>query len=144
MESSRNCKNALVRWVDQFFIDVLDIIILEKRLLDRMMLAPNLTDLCKSGKLVINCPYRLLYRLFESPTNAHHLTDTLHAATKQPANTVEFFEIPSRDLDHNIIKTRLKARTRDFRHRVFNFIQRNAETQLCCNEGERITCGLGC
>ena len=84
------------------------------------------TDLRKPSELIIDCSNGLLDRLLESPADAHHLTDTLHTATKKSADAVEFFQVPSGDLDNDIIQAGFKTSTGDFGDGVLDLIQGNA------------------
>ena len=72
------------------------------------------TYLRKPSELIIDGPNCLLYCFFERPSNAHNLSHTLHAAAEQPTDTVEFFEIPTRDLDDDIVQAGFEAGTGDF------------------------------
>jgi hypothetical protein len=53
--------------------------------------------------LIIDRTNRLLDRFLKRPTDAHDLTDTLHAAAQEAADAVELLEIPAGNLDNNII-----------------------------------------
>lgn len=75
----------------------------------------------------------------ESAADAHDLAYTLHAAAEEPADTAEFLEVPSRNLDNDIVQTWLKASASKLRHRVLDFVQGNAETKLSRNEGKRVS-----
>ena len=68
----------------------------------------------KPSELIIDGSNCLLYCFFERSSNAHNLSHTLHAAAEQPTDTVEFFEIPTRDLDNDIIQAGFEAGTGDF------------------------------
>jgi hypothetical protein len=97
------------------------------------------THLGKPTKLIVDRPNRLLYGLLKCPPNAHHFTHTLHAATQQPTDAVELFQVPARDLDDHIIQAGLKARTSDFGHGVLDLVERDAESEFRSDEGERVS-----
>ena len=78
-------------------------------------------------------------RLFERPTNRHDLSDTLHTTTEQLAHAAELFEVPARNLDDNVVETRLKACTGHLRDGVLDFVERDAKAQFRCDEGKGIT-----
>lgn len=67
------------------------------------MTEASLTYLRKSKELIVDRPYRLLDGLFESSADAHDFTDALHTTAKEPADPVEFLEVPTWYLDDNII-----------------------------------------
>ena len=64
----------------------------------------------KSSKLIVNGTNGLLDGLFESSSDAHNFTDTLHAAAEEFAHAVELLKIPARNLDDDVIKRGLEAR----------------------------------
>ena len=80
----------------------------------------------KPSELIIDGSNCLLYCFFERSSNAHNLSHTLHAAAEQPTDTVEFFEIPTRDLDNDIIQAGFEAGTGDFCDRILDFIKGNS------------------
>ena len=100
------------------------------------------TYLRKSGELVVDRPDRLLDRLLERTADAHDLADGLHAAAEQAADAAELLEVPARDLDDDVVEARLEARGRDLGHRVLDLVERDAETELRSDEGERVAGGL--
>lgn len=108
-----------------------------------MRFKPPGAHLREPRKLIIYRPNGLLNRLLERATDAHHLSNALHTAAEQPRNTAELLQIPARDFDNYVVKTRLKACRRDFRDRVFNLVERDPKAEFCRDEGERITCRLG-
>jgi hypothetical protein len=73
----------------------------------------KLVDLSKTVKLIIYGPDCFLNRFLEIAANTHNFTYTLHAATQQFTNAAELLQIPSWNLDHNVIETRLEAGTSD-------------------------------
>ena len=89
--------------------------------------------------MIVDCSYRLLYRLLKCPPNAHNFTNTLHAATQQPADAVELFQVPARDLDNHIIQAGLEARTSDFGYGVLDLVEWNAESQFRSDKGKRVS-----
>ena len=80
----------------------------------------------KPSELIIDGPNCLLNCFFERSSNAHNLSHTLHAATEQTTDTVEFFEIPTRDLDDDIVQAGFEAGTGDFCDRVLDFVKGNS------------------
>lgn len=92
--------------------------------------------------MIINRPYCLLNSLFESPTDTHDLTDTLHAAAEESADTAELLEVPAWHLDDDIVQARLKASAGHFRYGIFDFVQRHTKTKLSSDEGKGVTRGF--
>lgn len=97
----------------------------------------------KTRELVVNTPNSLLDGLLESTADGHDFTNRLHGGAQRGADTVEFLEIPSGNLDDTVVKRRLKARGSQLGHRVSDLVQRNVQTQLGSNEGKRVTGSLG-
>lgn len=102
----------------------------------------NPSYLTKAKELVVDGSNRFLNCFLKRAANAHHFSYTLHTAAKDLADPGELFEIPTRDLNDDIIQGRFKARARDLCNRVLDLIKRNSETQLGCNKGQRIACRL--
>ena len=98
----------------------------------------KLTYLRETRELIIDSADGLLDGLLKRATDAHDLTHGLHAAAEQPTDAVELLEIPARNLHHDVVQTRLKARARNLCDGILDLIQRNAETQLCSDESQRI------
>ncbi len=105
--------------------------------------ATNQTHLRKSRKLIIYRTNGLLNRLLERATDAHHLTNALHATAEQPRNATELLEVPARDFDDYVVEARLKACRRDFRDRVFDLVEGDPKAEFCRDERERIARRLG-
>lgn len=93
----------------------------------------------KSGELVIDSANRLLNRFLKRPTDAHDLTDALHAAAEEATDTVELLEIPTRNLHNNIVQTWFEACSRDLGDGVPDFVQGDVETQLGGDKGKRVS-----
>jgi len=53
--------------------------------------------------LIIDRTNRLLDCFLKRPTDTHDLTDTLHAAAQEAADATELLEIPTGDLDNNVV-----------------------------------------
>ena len=98
----------------------------------------------KPGELIINRPYSFLNTLLKRPSNAHHLTHTLHATAQQLAHAVELLQVPSRDFANHVVQRRLEARARDFGYRVLDLVERDTEAEFGGDEGEWVAGGFGC
>ena len=57
----------------------------------------------KSGELIIDRTNRLLDRFLKRPTDTHDLTNTLHAAAQEATDATELLEVPTGNLDNNIV-----------------------------------------
>ena len=101
------------------------------------------THLGEPAKRIINGPNSLLERLFKSPPNRHNLTDTLHTTAQQPAHPIELLQVPSRNLDNDIVERGFEARRSDFGNRVLDLVQGDSEAELGSDESEGVTGGLG-
>ena len=100
------------------------------------------THLRKPIKPIINTPNRLLKRLLKRPPNRHNLPHTLHTTTQHPTHPTKLLQIPPRDLHHTIIQGRLKTRRRHLRHAVLDLVERDPQTELRGDEGERVARGF--
>ena len=85
----------------------------------------------------------LLQTLLERTTNSHDFTDGLHARAEEAADAVELLEVPARDLDDTVVQARLEARAGDLRDRVLDLVQRDAEAELCRDEGQWVASCFG-
>ena len=95
--------------------------------------------LCKPGKLIVNRTNRLLDRFFKRPSDAHDLTDTLHATAQESTDATELLEVPTGNLDDNVVQTRLEAGRRDSGDGVSDFVQGDIETEFSGDKGEWIS-----
>lgn len=89
-------------------------------------------------ELVVYCTHSLLNRFLERTADRHDFANALHAAAQHFANTVEFLQVPARDLDDAVVQARLEACTCRPGDRVADSVERDAEAKLCRNERERI------
>ena len=85
----------------------------------------------------------LLQSLFEGTANGHDLSDRLHAGAQFTGYSVEFTQVPTRDLADYIIQGRLKEGTGGFGNGVLQIEQAVTQSQLGGYEGQRITGCLG-
>ena len=92
--------------------------------------------------MIIDGPNSFLNSLLERPSNTHNLTNALHATAQQPADSAELLKIPARNLDNDVIQTRLEACASNLRDAVLDFVERNTETKLSGDESERVTGSL--
>src|SRR5581483_2610419 len=74
--------------------------------------------------------------------DGHHLADRFHLRPEHGFGTGEFFELPARDLDDDVIERRLKTRRRHFRDVVLDFIQPIADRELGRDFGDGEAGGL--
>ena len=81
---------------------------------------------------------RLLHTLLKRAANRHHLADRLHAAAELRRHAHKLAQVPARDLGHNIVQARLKARTRLARDIVAQLVQRDVEAKLRCDKRQRV------
>mmetsp|Transcript_11413 Transcript_11413/g.18908 ORF Transcript_11413/g.18908 Transcript_11413/m.18908 type:complete len:235 (-) Transcript_11413:1461-2165(-) len=86
----------------------------------------------------------LLQRLFQGAPNTHNFTNTLHGRANVGGNTLEFRHVPTGDLGHDVIQTRLKACLSLLGDGILNFVQWNTERKLGGHKCKRVTCGFGC
>lgn len=139
MERRSESKNTLVRRVCELLIDILNEVILSNTSATTSRARRQISYLAEARKLIVNGSDSFLDRLFESATNAHHLTNTLHAAAQQPTNPTELLQIPAWNLDHDVVQAGLETRTCDFGHRILDLVEWDTQAELRCNEGEGIT-----
>ncbi len=85
----------------------------------------------------------LLNSLLKGAADSHHLAHRLHRRAYLAAHAVKFSEVPARYLAHYIVEGRLKESRRLLGHRVFEVKQSVTQTELGCNESERIAGSLG-
>lgn len=55
------------------------------------------------GELIIDRTNRLLDCFLKRPTDTHDLTDTLHAAAQEAADTTELLEVPTGNFYNDIV-----------------------------------------
>jgi len=101
------------------------------------------THLRESSELIVDSSNSLLDRLLEGPSNAHDLSNTLHARVQRGRDPRELLEIPSRDFDDDVVERGLEASGGDLGDRVSDLVERDVETELGGDEGERVSGGLG-
>eukprot|EP00123_Amoebidium_parasiticum_P018886 comp24311_c0_seq1/m.45726 comp24311_c0_seq1/g.45726 ORF comp24311_c0_seq1/g.45726 comp24311_c0_seq1/m.45726 type:complete len:317 (+) comp24311_c0_seq1:2722-3672(+) len=97
----------------------------------------------ESSQFVVDRPNGLLYGLLEGACNRHDLTNTLHSGADAGVHTGELAQIPTGNLHHAVIETGLEARACDLCDLILDLRQRDAQSQLCSNERQRIAGGLG-
>jgi len=98
-----------------------------------------MTHLGKPSKLVINRSNSFLECLLECSADTHHLTHALHAAAQKPANAVELLEVPTRNLDHDIVHTWFKARTGDFGDGIPDLVEGYSKAEFGRDKCERVS-----
>lgn len=54
-------------------------------------------------------------------------------------DAIELLEVPTRNLDDDIVQARLETGARHLSHGILDFIERDAETQLCSDESQRVS-----
>lgn len=140
VKRSGDREDALICRVQEFSINILDIVILYFNLQKHGSRIQYVRIyLGKPSELIIDGPNCLLNGLFECPSNTHNLSDALHAATQEPADTVELLQIPPRDLNYAVIQTGLETSASNFRNGVLNLVQGYTETEFCCDECQRVS-----
>ncbi|CAI6053242.1 unnamed protein product [Clonostachys chloroleuca] len=86
---------------------------------------------------------RLLDGFLERPTDAHDLTDTLHRRAELGGHTGELLEIPPGHLDNDVVERRFEAGAGLLGDGVLDLLQRDTETKLGGDEGQRVAGSLG-
>lgn len=128
-----DCEDPFVGRVVKLLVNIFDVVILKPVESSRASNAP-LTYLGKTKELVIDGSNRFLNGLLESSSDAHHLSNALHATTKMWTDTIELFEIPAWNFNDDIIQTGLEACTGHSGDRIFDLIQGHSKTKFCGNE----------
>ena len=80
-----------------------------------------------------------LDRLFEGAPDRHHLAHRFHARPQLTSHTMKLTQIPARDLADHIVENRFEESTCRLRHRVFQIKKAVTQSQLGCDESQRIT-----
>ena len=80
-----------------------------------------------------------LDRLFEGAPDRHHLAHRFHARPQLTSHTMKLTQIPARDLADHIVESRFEESTCRLRHRVFQIKKAVTQSQLGCDESQRIT-----
>eukprot|EP00158_Paraphelidium_tribonemae_P009904 Partr_v1_DN28995_c0_g1_i1_m25773 len=119
-----NCKQALIRRVFQFLFQIT----IEY---DVVLTKPSICEVYRANSL--------LHSFLKIATDSHDLSNRFHRRSNFSRDSVKLFQIPSRNFDHAVVQTRLKARAGYFGHAVFQLIKRNIETELSSNKGQRIS-----
>ena len=87
-------------------------------------------------------PHALHERFLERPANRHRLADRLHLRRQRPIGLRELLEVPSRDLDDDVVDGRLEAGGREARDVVRNFVEVITERELRGDLRDRKARGL--
>ena len=85
----------------------------------------------------------LLERLLKGAADGHHLADALHRRANVAADVLELFQVPARDLAHDIVEARLEKGLGLLGDGVGKLGQRKAERELGSNKGEGVAGRLG-
>ena len=80
--------------------------------------------------------------LFKGTSDSHHLTHRLHRRPQFLIDPMELREVPARNLAHHVVEGRFEEGRCGLRHRVFQFEESVAHTQLCSYKGQRIASSL--
>ncbi len=86
----------------------------------------------------------LLDGFLEVASYRHHLSYALHAGADLAGDSLELGKIPARNLADHIVKGRFEEGRRGLGDGVVEFEEPVAQTELGCDEGERVSRGLGC
>ncbi|KAH0294696.1 carbamoyl-phosphate synth, partial [Aureobasidium sp. EXF-3399] len=78
----------------------------------------------------------LLNGFFECSSNAHDFTNTLHGGAEESGDASELFQIPTRNLDDNVVEGRLEAGAGNLGDSVLDLVQRDTETKLGSDESQ--------
>ena len=89
-------------------------------------------------------PQALLDGLFEGAAHSHHLTHALHAGADLVRYPLEFGQIPTRNLAHDVIQGRFKEGRSGLGHGILQVKETVAQAQFRCHKGQRITGRLRC
>ena len=104
-------------------------------------------DFLVGYEAVSSLPYHsqaFLDGLFEGPAYCHHLADRLHRRTDLAGDTVEFGEVPARNLADNVVKSRLEECRSGLGDGILQVEEAITQTELGCDKGQRVACGLRC
>ena len=82
-------------------------------------------------------------RLLECPSDTHDLTDRLHRTAEGGVDPGELFQVPSGNLDDNIVQAGFETGARLLGDRVLDLVEGNVKTQLGGDESQGVTGGLG-
>jgi hypothetical protein len=84
----------------------------------------------------------LLESLLEGLTDSHDFSDRLHRRRETARDTGELLQVPTRDLDDEVVEGRLEACRGVLGNRVLDLVEGDVETELRGGVGERVTGGL--
>jgi len=114
MKCSRDREDALIRWIDQLLVDVLNVLVLGYFQAQTRAVLDTVTYLGEPRKLIVNRSNGFLNCFLKCPSNAHDFTDALHTTTQKPADTTELLEVPAWNLDDTVVQAGLKTSTSHF------------------------------
>ena len=83
-----------------------------------------------------------LQGFLEGAADGHHLAHRLHRRAKLALHTVELGEVPAGYFYHHVVEGRLEEGTRGLRHRVLQFEEAVAQSQLGGDECQGIARSL--
>ena len=104
----------------------------------------NLMVLYKTMHALSNHSQTFLKCLLKSASNSHHFADALHGRAEFALNTVELGEVPTWNLDYDIVKSGLEECRGCLSYRVLQVEETITQSELGCNKCQRITGGLRC
>ena len=81
---------------------------------------------------------------FEGTSDGHDFTYRFHAGAQFAVYAVELTQVPARNLTYAVVQCRFEEGRSCFSYRVLQVEQSVAQSQLSCNESQRITCSLRC
>ena len=84
----------------------------------------------------------LLDSLLEGTADSHHLAHRLHAGAQLLVHAVELREVPTGNLTDDVVESRLEEGAGGLGHRVLQFEESVAHTQLSSDKRQGIACGL--
>ena len=91
------------------------------------LIAAKFTASPEAARARLERAQAFLERLFEGPADRHGLADRLHRRSQRRVGSRKFFKSKTRDLRNDIINGRLKARRREPRDIVAQFIESIAD-----------------
>ena len=136
-------KDTFIGGILELFVDILVVIVLRaNESVAGDETEERMADLSETSKRRIDSPNSFLHRLLECLSNRHDFSNTLHTTAQKSRHPLELLEIPSRNLDDDVIQTRLEAGGSVLGDRVLDLVERNVESELGGDESERVSSGF--